>query len=398
MNHIATDGLGQALGTDFFLVREQFTPEQWSRFTAVRRFVDAEVIPAAAGYWERAEIPWPLIRRLPGLGIVGEDIQGYGCPGMSPLACGLVTMELHRGDGSLGVTLGVHSGLAMRAIAQCGSQEQKQRWLPAMAAMKLLGAFALTEPEHGSDSVALETTAQPSGDEWVLNGRKRWIGLGTLADLIIVWARDTTTGQVGAFAVERGSPGYQASVIGGKASLRSVWQADITLDNVTVPAANRLPGARSFKDAGRVLAATRSTCAWAALGHATAAYDTALRYALGRKQFGRPLASFQIIQQRLVSMLADLTAMQLYCMQIGRLAEAGRLTATVAGLAKMHNTRKARRLAAEARDMLGGNGILLDHHVIRHMADLEAIHTFEGTETMQALIVGRDITRISAFT
>jgi len=397
MNQTAQAGLGLALGTDFFSVREQFTSEQWSRFTAARKFVDSEVIPAAAGYWERAEIPWPLVRRLPELDVVGEEIEGYGCPGMSPLACGLVTMELHRGDGSLGVILGVHSGLAMRSIALCGSDEQKQRWLPGMARMDLLGAFALTEPDHGSDSVALETTAEPDGDRWLLTGRKRWIGLGTLADLVVVWARDTTTGQVGGFVVERGSPGYQASVIEGKASLRSVWQADITLDKVAVPAANRLPGARSFKDASRVLAATRSTCAWAALGHATAAYDTALRYALSRRQFGKPLAGFQIIQQRLVTMLADLTAMQLYCMQIGRLAEAGRLTATVAGLAKMHNTRKARVIAADARDMLGGNGILLENHAIRHMADLEAIHTFEGTETMQSLIVGRDITGISAF-
>ena len=390
-------GLGQALGTDFFSVREQFTPEQWSTFTAVRRFVDTDVIPVAGDYWERAELCWPLIRRLPELGIVGEDITGYGCAGLSPLACGLVTMELHRGDGSLGVVLGVHSGLAMRSIALCGSEEQKQRWLPAMARMEQLGAFALTEPDHGSDSVALETSARADGDRWVLTGKKRWIGLGTVADLVVVWARDTATGQVGAFVVERGSPGYHASVIEGKASLRSVWQADITLDRVAVPAANRLPGARSFKDAGRVLAATRTTCAWAALGHATAAYDTALRYSLSRTQFGKPLASFQIIQQRLVNMLADLTAMQLYCMQIGRLAEAGRLTATVAGLAKMHNTRKARAIAADARDMLGGNGILLDNHAIRHMADLEAIHTFEGTETMQSLIVGRDITGISAF-
>ena len=397
MNQTGQAGLGLALGTDFFSVREQFTSEQWSRFTAARKFVDSEVIPAAAGYWERAEIPWPLVRRLPELDVVGEEIEGYGCPAMSPLACGLVTMELHRGDGSLGVILGVHSGLAMRSIALCGSEEQKQRWLPGMARMDLLGAFALTEPDHGSDSVALETTAEPDGDRWLLTGRKRWIGLGSLADLVVVWARDTTTGQVGGFVVERGSAGYQASVIEGKASLRSVWQADITLDKVAVPAANRLPGARSFKDAGRVLAATRTTCAWAALGHATAAYDTALRYALSRKQFGKPLASFQIIQQRLVNMLADLTAMQLYCMQIGRLAEAGRLTATVAGLAKMHNTRKARAIAADARDMLGGNGILLENHAIRHMADLEAIHTFEGTETMQSLIVGRDITGISAF-
>ena len=401
MNH--EPGLGQALGTDFFSVREQFTPEQWSAFTAVRRFADTEVIPVAGGYWDRAEMCWPLIRRLPELGIVGEDITGYGCAGLSPLACGLVTMELHRGDGSLGVVLGVHAGLAMRSIALCGSEEQKQRWLPAMARMEQLGAFALTEPAHGSDSVALETSARPvkgdgqAGGDWVLNGAKRWIGLGTVADLVVVWARDTGTGEVGAFVVERGSPGYHASVIEGKASLRSVWQADITLDNVRVPAANRLPGARSFKDAGRVLAATRSTCAWAALGHATAAYDTALRYALSRRQFGKPLASFQIIQQRLVTMLADLTAMQLYCLQIGRLAEAGRLTETVAGLAKMHNTRKARVIAADARDMLGGNGILLENHAIRHMADLEAIHTFEGTETMQTLIVGRDITGIGAF-
>jgi glutaryl-CoA dehydrogenase len=397
MNSTSPERLGHALGTDFFSVREQFTDEQWSRFTAVRRFVDEEVVPAAPGYWERAEIGWPLIRRLPELGIVGEDIKGYGCAEMSPMACGLVTMELHRGDGSLGVFLGVHSGLAMRSIALCGSEEQKSRWLPAMARMDLLGAFALTEPDHGSDSVALETSAERDESGWVLTGRKRWIGLGTLADLTVVWARDAANGQVGAFVVERGSAGYDARVIEGKASLRSVWQADISLDGVRVPAANRLPGARSFKDAGRVLAATRSTCAWAALGHATSAYDAALRYATSRRQFGKPLASFQIIQQRLVSMLDDLTAMQLYCMQIGRLADAGRLTPTVAGLAKMHNTRRARLLVADARDMLGGNGILLDYHVIRHMADLEAIHTFEGTETMQTLIVGRDITGIGAF-
>jgi glutaryl-CoA dehydrogenase len=394
--------LGESLGTDFFSVREQFTDEQWSHFIAVRRFVNEEVVPVIGPYWERAEIPWPLVRRLPELGIVGEDIQGYGCAGMSPMACGLVTMELHRGDGSLGVFLGVHAGLAMQSIAMCGSEEQKARWLPGMARMDKLGAFALTEPDHGSDSVALETSARPAkgdaGEGWVLNGRKRWIGLGTVADLVVVWARNAEDGQVNAFVMEKGTPGYQARVIQGKVSLRSVWQADITLEDVWVPAANRLPGARSFKDTTRVLATTRSTCAWAALGHATSAYDTALQYALQRRQFGESLASFQIIQQRLVSMLADLTAMQLYCLQIGRLAEASRLTPTVAGLAKMHNTRKARAIAADARDMLGGNGILLDHQVMRHMVDLEAIHTFEGTETMQTLIVGREITGIGAFT
>jgi glutaryl-CoA dehydrogenase len=398
MTQVTGAHLGESLGTDFFSVREQFTEEEWSRFRAVRRFTTDEVVPVIGPYWERAEIPWELVRRLPELGIVGEDIQGYGCPGMSPTACGLVTMELHRGDGSLGVVLGVHAGLAMKSIEMCGSEEQKARWLPAMARMDKLGAFALTEPDHGSDSVALETSARLDGDDWVLNGRKRWIGLGTVADLVVVWARSTEDGQVNAFVVEKGAPGYEARVIEGKVSLRSVWQADITLDNVRVPARNRLTEAHSFKDTSRVLATTRSTCAWAALGHATAAYEAALRYAKERHQFGAPLASFQIIQQRLVSMLADLTAMQLYCMQIARLAEAGRLTPTVAGLAKMHNTSKARVIAAEARDMLGGNGILLDYQVIRHMVDLEAIHTFEGTETMQALIVGRDITGIGAFT
>src|SRR6476659_4222538 len=242
------------------------------------------------------------------------------------------------------------------------------------------------------------TSARRDGDNWVLNGRKRWIGLGSVADLVVVWARNPEDGQVNGFVLEKGTPGYQAQVIEGKVSLRSVWQAEITLDNVRVPAENRLPGARSFKDTTRILATTRSTCAWGALGHATAAYDAALRYAQERRQFGEPLASFQIIQQRLVSMLADLTAMQLYCLQIGRLAEAGRLTPTVAGLAKMHNTRKARAITAEARDMLGGNGILLDYQVMRHMVDMEAIHTFEGTETMQTLIVGRAITGIGAFT
>ena len=398
MTQVTSAHLGESLGTDFFSVREQFTDEQWAHFITVRRFVDEEVVPVVGPYWERAEICWPLVKRLPELGIVGEDIKGYGCAGMSPMACGLVTMELHRGDGSLGRVPRRARGPGHDRRSRCAARRSRRRaGCPTMAQMNKLGAFALTEPEHGSDSVALETSARPDGDGWVLNGRKRWIGLGSVADLVVVWARNTEDGQVNGFVVEKGSPGYQAQVIEGKVSLRSVWQAEITLENVRVPAENRLPGARSFKDTTRVLATTRSTCAWGALGHATAAYDAALRYAQERRQFGEPLASFQIIQQRLVSMLADLTAMQLYCLQIGRLAEAGRLTPTVAGLAKMHNTRKARAITAEARDMLGGNGILLDYQVMRHMVDMEAIHTFEGTETMQTLIVGRAITGIGAF-
>ncbi|GAA1850594.1 acyl-CoA dehydrogenase family protein [Pseudonocardia alni subsp. carboxydivorans] len=390
--------LGEALGTDFFSVRDQFTDEQWQRFADTRKFVDTEVLPGINDYWERAELPWHLFRRLPELGIVGEDIQGYGAAGMSPLALGLVHMELHRGDGSLGTFLGVHAGLAMKAIAMCGSEEQRQRWLPSMSTMDKLGAFALTEPMHGSDSVALETTATRDGDHWVLRGSKRWIGNGSVADLVVVWARDTDSGEVLGFVVETPAEGYEATVIPGKVSLRALWQADIELDGVRVPEENRLAQARTFADCAAVLATTRGTCAWMALGHATAGYDAALRYALEREQFGKPLASFQIVQQRLVAMLADLTGMQLYCMQSARLAEVGKLSPTVAGLAKMHNTRTARKILSEARDLLGGNGILLEHHVVRHWADIEAIHTFEGTETIQTLIVGRDVTGISAFT
>ncbi len=390
------DDLGHALTTDYFFLREQLTEEQLEVLRRVRVFVDEEVLPVIGSYWERAEMPWPLIRRLGELGIVGEDISGYGCPGLDPITCGLVHMELNRGDGSLGTFLGVQAGLAMKSIAMLGSEEQKQRWLPGMARLELLGAFALTEPDHGSDSVALETSARRVGDTYVLNGAKRWIGCGSLADVVVVWARDDE-GKVGGFLVEKGTSGYEAEVIEGKGSLRAIWQAQISLEDVEVPTANRLPGARSFKDTGRVLAGTRTTCAWAALGHAVAAYDTALTYAKRREQFGRPLCSFQIVQDRLVRMLAEVTAMQLYCLQIGRLAERGQLSDTIAGLAKLNNTRKARQICAEARDMLGGNGILLENHVIRHMTDIEAIHTYEGTETMQTLIVGRDITGVGAF-
>ena len=390
------ENLGHSLSTDYFFLREQLTEGELEVLRRVRRFVDDEVLPVIGGYWERAELPWPLIRRLGELGIVGEDIDGYGCPGLSPIACGLMHMELNRGDGSLGTVVGVQSGLAMKSIALFGSEEQKQRWLPEMARMEKLGAFALTEPDHGSDSVALETSARRDGDRFVINGAKRWIGNASIADVIVVWARGED-GQVHGFLVEKGTPGYHAQVIEGKGSLRAIWQAQIELTDVVVPAENILPGAHTFKDTARVLAGTRTTCAWAALGHAVAAYETALTYAKRRKQFGKPLVSFQIIQDRLVRMLAEVTAMQLYCLQIGRLAERGHLTDTIAGLAKLNNTRKARQVCAEARDMLGGNGILLENHVIRHMADIEAIHTYEGTETMQTLIVGRDITGVGAF-
>ena len=376
-------GIGDALNTDYFYLRDQLTTHQLEYLTRTRQFVDDEVLPHINEYWDRAEFPWPIIEKLGAVGLVGDGIEGYGCPPMDPLSAGLVTMELNRGDGSIGTFVGVQAGLAMRSIAFCGSEEQKQQWLAPMARLEKIGAFALTEPDHGSDSVSLETSARRDGESWVLNGRKKWIGNGTIADVVVV---------------EKGAPGYRARVMERKASLRAVWQAEIELEDVRVGEHQRLPGANSFKDTGHVLASTRSSCAWAALGHAVAGFDAALTYAQRRHQFGKSLAHFQLIQARLVRMLADVTAMQLYCIQTARLAEVGKLSDTLAGLAKMHNTSKARGVLAEARDLLGGNGILLDFHVIRHMADLESIHTYEGTGTIQTLIVGRDITGVGAFT
>ena len=395
--------IGRSLSTDYFLIADQLTREELSYLRRTRDFVDDEVLPVINGYWERAEFPWPIVEKLGKLGVVGDGIEGYGCPPMSPIATGLVHMELNRGDGSLGTFVGVQAGLAMQSIAMLGSEEQKQRWLPGMARLDKLGAFALTEPLHGSDSVSLETSARrvegagDAGGEWVINGTKKWIGNGTLADVVVVWARDTADHRVKGFLVEKGTPGYDAKRIEGKGSLRAVWQAEIALTDVRVPEENRLPGANSFRDTGRVLAGTRNAVAWGALGHATAAYECAVAYCRQREQFGKPLVSFQIVQDRLVKMLAEVCSMQLYCLRLGRLIEEGKLTDTIAAIAKMNNTRKARQVISEARDLLGGNGILLDFHVMRHMADIEAIHTYEGTETIQTLIVGRDITGVGAF-
>ncbi|GAA4965701.1 acyl-CoA dehydrogenase family protein [Kineococcus glutinatus] len=384
------------LGIDYYGLAEDLTDAEREVWLTLRRFVDTEVVPVASGYWERAEFPFELVKKYAGLGVVGDGLEGPGIPAFSATAAGLITMELNRGDGSFATFIGVQAGLAMRSIAFCGSEEQKERWLPAMSRLEAVGAFALTEPDHGSDSVALATTARRDGDSYVLDGAKRWIGNGTICDVCVVWARGED-GQVQGFLVEKGTPGYEATVIEGKGSLRAVWNADIELRGCRVPAENKLPGARTFKDTGRVLSATRAGIAWAALGHATAAYECALSYAMQRRQFGKPIASFQLVQEKLVHMLAEVTAMQLFCVRTARLAEQGRLTDTMASLAKMNATRKARQVLAMARDLMGGNGILLEHRVMRHMADIEALHTYEGTESIQTLIIGKQLTGIGAF-
>jgi glutaryl-CoA dehydrogenase len=386
----------KALGTDYYRMDELLTAEERGIRDRVRAFCDREVIPVINDYWERAAFPFELIPKLAALNIAGGSIHGYGCPGMSTVASGLVALELARGDASICTFFGVHSGLAMSSIALLGSEEQKQRWLPPMARMEQIGAFGLTEPNHGSDAIALETRARRDGNGYVLDGAKRWIGNASFADVTIIWARDED-GNVGGFLVEKGRPGFETHVMTGKVAKRAVWQTDITLEGVRVPEENRLALARSFKDTSRVLTATRYGVAWEATGHAIAAYEIALTYTGDRMQFGRPLASFQIIQNKLATMLANVTSMQLLCLRLSQLLAEGKMTAGMASLAKMNNARMAREVVAEAREMLGGNGILLEYHVARHHADIEAVFTYEGTDTIQSLIVGREITGTQAF-
>jgi glutaryl-CoA dehydrogenase len=384
------------LAIDYYHIDDLLSDDEREVRDRVRSFCDKEVLPIINDYWERAEFPFELVPKLAALGIAGGTIRGYGCPGMSVLATGLVGMELGRADGSVCTFFGVHSGLAMQSVALLGSEEQRQRWLGPMARLEKIGAFALTEPRHGSDAVALETRARRDRDHYVLDGAKRWIGNGSIADLVIVWARDDD-GKVGGFVVEKGTPGLQASVMDGKTAKRAVWQAEITLDRVRVPAGNRLARSNGFGDTAKVLAATRAGVAWEATGHAMAAYEAALAYARERVQFGSPIASFQLVQARLAKMLAEVTSMQLICLRLAQLGAAGRMTDGMSALAKMNNSAKAREVVADARDLLGGNGILLENHVARHHADMEAVYTYEGTDAIQSLIVGREITGHGAF-
>jgi glutaryl-CoA dehydrogenase len=392
----------QSATSDYFRLDDDLTPEEIGIRNKVREFAEQRVLPVINDYWEKAEFPAELLPPLAELGIIGTTIQGYGCPGMSRKAAGMVAREMARADGSLNTFLGIHSNLCMGALNILGSAEQRERWLPALARIEKTGAFALTEPEHGSDSVALETRARRDGDHWVLNGHKRWIGNGHVADVIVLFARNTEDGNVNAFVVEKDDDGrypagYSPTVITGKVGKRAILQADIVIEEMHLPASSRLEGCHSFRDVSRVLQATRGGAAWEAVGHAMAAFEIAADYAQTRHQFGKPIASYQLVQSRLANMLSELTMMQLLCSRMAELADRDLLTNAQASMVKMATSQKGKWICNEARDLLGGNGLLLENHVIRHMTDMEVVSTYEGTDSMQALIVGRDITGISAF-
>lgn len=389
------------LDTDYYAVFADIPAADRAVWDRAKAYVD-EVGDRMVAAWDDSSYPLDLVTRLGELDLYNDGIDHPRLTHFSPLAAGLVNMEVSRGDGSLGTVIAVQGGLALRTLALFGSAEQQERWLEPLARGEVLGSFALTEPDHGSDSVSLETVARRDGDEWVLRGAKKWIGNGASGGITFVWARvdDPSADEHGAvrcFLVPQDTAGYTGTVIAGKASLRGIHQAHIALDDVRLPAGAVLPGTRSFKDASTVLYSTRSGVAWSALGHATACYEAALSYAQQRVQFGKPLVKFQMVQERLTQMLDELTAMQLYCRRMADLETAGALRPTQASLAKYHNTRAARRIAQTARDLMGGNGILLENRVIQHMADIEAIHTYEGTESVQALLIGRDVTGTGAF-
>ncbi len=382
---------------DFYQFDLLLTDEERELRDRVREFMQREVKPIINAYWERAEFPFELIPKLAALGICGGTIAGYGCPGLSSVAIGLIAAEMAKVDGSICTFFGVTSGLAMSSIYYCGSEEQKQRWLPPLARMEKIGAFALTEPDIGSDASHIQTTARREGDSYVLNGAKRWIGNASFADVVIVWARDEETKQVSGFLVEKGTPGFDATVIEGKIAKRALLNADIVLNECRIPLANKLAKANSFRDTAVVLANTRFGVAWEGVGHSEAAYEIALRYSQERKQFGKPIGAYQLIQEKLVKMLAEIVAMQLTTWRLSVLRDQGLMTDGQSSLAKMNNSAKARQIVALAREILGGNGILLENHIARHFADVEAVYTYEGSNEINTLVVGREITGLAAF-
>ncbi|GAA5073808.1 acyl-CoA dehydrogenase family protein [Lysobacter panacisoli] len=383
---------------DFYLFARTLSEEENEIRLKVRAFMEQDVQPIISDYWERDEFPFEILPGFKQLGISGLSYEGYGCTPCSSALLGFVMMEMARVDSSISTFFGVHTGLAMGSIYLCGSEEQKQKWLPQMARLEKVGSFGLTEPEVGSGTAGgLTTTAKRDGDSWILNGQKKWIGNATWGDLTIIWARDLDDGQVKGFIVENATPGFHVEKILHKMALRVVQNGLITLENCRVSESDRLQNANSFKDTARVLATTRAGVAWESVGCARGAYEHALRYAQRRVQFGRPIGSFQLVQDLLFRMLCNITSTQALCLRLSQLQDQGLMRDEHASLAKGVCTVRMRETVGWARELLGGNGILLDHQVGRFVADAEALYSYEGTREMNALIVGRAITGFSAF-
>ncbi len=383
---------------DFYALHLRLSDEDRALQLKVRDFMEREIKPLVNQYWLRDEFPFEIIPKLAELDICGLTYEGYGCAGRSSLMEGIIAMEIARVDASVATFFGVQSGLAMGSIYLCGSDAQKQEWLPAMQRMKVIGAFGLTEPEVGSGAAGgLTVTARRTERGWVLNGQKKWIGNAPFADVTVIWAKDVADGQVKGFLVRKAAPGFAVEKIKGKMALRIVQNGLITLTDCLVDEADRLQHADSFKDTAKVLQLTRAGVAWMAVGCARGAYESALDYTRKRKQFGKPIASFQLIQNHLVEMLSNLTAMQTLVFRLSELQDAGMLKDEHASLAKVFCTLRTRDIVSRAREVMGGNGILLEYDVARFLADAEAIYSYEGTKEINSLIVGRSITGFSAF-
>jgi glutaryl-CoA dehydrogenase len=384
---------------DFYQLVELLNPDELAVVKKVRAYMDAKVKPIINKYWSDDAFPFELLPSFKELGIGGLGFEGYGCAGGSQKLFGFVAMELARVDPSFGTFFGVHSGLAMGSIYLDGSEEQKQKWLPQMARFEKIGCFGLTEPLTGSGaSGGLTTTAKRDGDSWILNGQKRWIGNAPWCDLSIIWARDVADNQVKGFIVEnKSTPGFSVEKIEHKVALKVVQNGQITMKDVRIPDANRLQAGNSFRDTARVLRMTRYMVGWASTGAQMGAFENTLAYTQSRLQFGKPIASFQLVQDLLAKMLGNLTACQCLMLRLAQLDDEGKLGDHHAALAKAFCTSKSRETVAWGRELLGGNGIVADYNVARFFCDVEALYSYEGTYQMQNLIVGKAITGIGAF-
>src|SRR5262252_8122206 len=389
-----------APNSDFYELAETLPPEELAVVKQVRAFMETKVAPIITKYWVEDAFPFELLPAVKDLNIGGLGMKGYGCRGGSALLFGLVMMEMARFDASIATFFGVQNGLAMGSIYLGGSEEQKQKWLPPMARWEKIGCFGLTEPEVGSGAGGgLTTTAKREGDTWVINGQKTWIGNSPWCDISIIWARDVADNQVKGFIVEnKSTPGFSVEKMQNKIALKVVQNGQITLKDCRVPDANRLAaGAQSFRDTARVLRGTRYYVGWETTGCQMGAYEHALKYAQERLQFGRPIGSFQLIQDLLAKMLGNITACQCMVARAAQLADEGKLTEKQSALSKAFTTAKTRETVSWARELLGGNGILVDYNVARFFADAEALYSYEGTYQMQHLIVGKTVTGFSAF-